>query len=47
MKENYNECFEELRMYLQKDYIRLYPRGLKPDAFYGNAKLHKLKKVKD
>ena len=34
-------------IFTKREYKRLYPNGSKPDAFYGNAKLRKLKKMKD
>ena len=46
-KKNYNECFEVLRTYkriTEREYNRLYPTGSKAGTFYGNAKVHKLRK---
>ena len=31
-------------MFTEREYKQLYPTGSKPGAFYGNAKVHKLKK---
>ena len=30
--------------FTEREYKRLYPTGSKPGAFYGNAKVHKLRK---
>ena len=44
-KESYNECFDVLRICLLKENTNpLYPPCSKPGAFYGNAKIHKLRK---
>ena len=34
-------------VFTEKEYKLLYPTGSKPGSFYGNATVHKLKKVKD
>ena len=31
-------------VFVKREYKRLYPTGSKPSSFYGNAKVHKLKK---